>query len=132
MSVALRFARGAVRNIPGVGEQWHRWWERRGQEKGSASDSADLLLAAGGLLAAATLVTGFVFRRDIPAIGAPIQRWERPQTGLRSFGAAGALFGFISEAGAGDHGSLASEPVIAEEKAAIGDIEVVVDVEPAV
>jgi len=102
VNVALRFGRGAVQSIPGVGEEWQRRWDGRGAGQKGESDggaAADLVVASGGLLAAAALVAGFVFRKDIPAFGAPIQRWERPQAGLRGFGAVGAMFGYMSEVG---------------------------------
>lgn len=144
VNVGLRFARGAVQGIPVVGEEWQRWRDGRGQNKGEGS-AADLFVAAGGVLAAAALAAGFIFRKDIPAIGSPIQRWERPQAGLRGFGAAGAMFGFMSEAGVVDAkgpvggfggdglevaagGSFPAGPPGAEGRALPGEIEVDVGV----
>lgn len=100
LNVNLRLAQGAIHNIPGVGNHWQRWWAARNDE--GSSTSADLLLALGATLAAAVLVRGFVFHHHIPPLGAPLQRWERPQSGLRGFGAAGALFGFMPEMTFGD------------------------------
>lgn len=97
LNVASRFGSGAVRSIPGVGEEWHRWWN--GRKADGEGTAADMLVASGGILAAAALAAGFVFRKDIPVLGAPIQRWERQHTGLRSFGAVGAMFGYMSDVG---------------------------------
>ena len=100
--VLLRFADGAVRNMPGLGPQWLSWWlfpwAKEDREEGGA---ADILVALGGILTAAAVATGFVYRKDIFPFGAPIQRWERPQIGLRNFGAAGAMFGLMEETAIG-------------------------------
>jgi hypothetical protein len=93
-TVARRFADGAVRNVPGLGEEWRRWRD--------GGKVLDLLLVLGGGLGAAALLAGFMFRGRIPVLGMPVQRWERQRSGLRAFGAAGALFGgFVPPASGG-------------------------------
>lgn len=84
-AVARRFTDGALRNVPGLGREWGRW--RNGRRV------MDLLLLLGGGIGVVALLAGLAFRGRIPVLGLPVQRWDRQRSGLRAFGAAGALFG---------------------------------------
>jgi sorting and assembly machinery component 37 len=90
VSVAGRFVDGALRNVPGLGEEWRRW-------RDVGLGFGDVVALAGGSMVAAVLVAAYVLHRRgmtlLPILGAPVHRWEAPRRGLAGFGAAGALFG---------------------------------------
>ncbi|KAB5549887.1 hypothetical protein GE09DRAFT_1060288 [Coniochaeta sp. 2T2.1] len=113
--VTRRLVDGAVRNIPGLGEEY-----RRVRDLGLRW--GDVLALAGGSVVAAVLVGAYVLHKKglvfMPILGAPVHRWEAPRRGLAGFGAAGALFGgmFAPEvrfgspaAGVGQSGSVKTE-----------------------
>ncbi|KAH8906015.1 hypothetical protein BR93DRAFT_723712 [Coniochaeta sp. PMI_546] len=95
LGVVGRFADGAVRNVPGLGEEW-----RRLRDVGLGV--SDVLALAGGSLVTLLLVAAYVLHRRgvvlMPVLGAPLHRWEAPRRGLAGFGAAGALFGGLFSA----------------------------------
>ncbi|KAK3309502.1 Tom37 C-terminal domain-containing protein [Chaetomium strumarium] len=96
--VVTRFARGALCEVPWIGEYWSQWWTAkkrrqvlaaRGMKNGSSSGML-LLLEAG--LGMALVGAGAFFYRGLPPFGEAVQVWRRPLGTLSGLGAAGAIF----------------------------------------
>ncbi|KAK0734799.1 outer mitochondrial membrane transport complex protein-domain-containing protein, partial [Lasiosphaeria miniovina] len=104
LEVGARFAQGLIFDIPGIGEEWHRWLARRkrravrqsGDERQiqlSKGSDALVVTASAGLALLAANIGVFLYRAGgMPSFGAPLHSWHVPMAGLSGLGAAGALF----------------------------------------
>ncbi len=92
LSLSSRLVQGAVRNIPGVGEELQCWVKRILVDQKKITRS-DIVYTTCAVVAGAVAVAGVVLYRRLPPFGSPIQHYHRRGGGLLAFGAVGEMFG---------------------------------------